>query len=216
MKTKELLAALLVAAPAVSAPSFCRADIVAYTISGTVDAITDTSTNHFVPTSIRDNVSTFVGTFSFDNSAPGSVSGSDGFYRSTALKLSATVTIDGQYTYTLTTPSASDEIDILGTSFEFFKRGPTAFTSFAPNPPFSHFEFLGQTQTNILSNARVSGGPNTSAGVSDQQTSGAPYYFIGAGITTVQVVPEPRLPVLLVAGAGVLLVFARRPWRTSA
>jgi hypothetical protein len=216
MKAKGLLTALVVALPAVCAPGSARADVVTYTISGTVDAITDTSTNHFVPTSIHDNTSTFVGTFSFDNSAPGSVSGADGFYRGTALNLRATVTIDGQYTYTLTTPSASDEIDILGTSFEFFKRGPTVFTSFAPNPPFSHFEFLGQTQTAILRNALVSGGPNTSAGVSDQQTSGAPYYFIGASITTVQAIPEPPLPTLLAVGAGGLLVFGRRPWKASA
>ncbi|TMQ30958.1 MAG: hypothetical protein E6K70_23410 [Planctomycetota bacterium] len=85
-----------------------RADIITYGFSGTVNSITDTSTNHFVPTSIH-NGSTFVGTFSFDNSAPGQVSGGNGFYRGTALKLSASVTIDGTFTYTLTTPTASDD-----------------------------------------------------------------------------------------------------------
>jgi PEP-CTERM motif len=187
-----------------------RADIITYGFSGTVNSITDTSTNHFVPTSIH-NGSTFVGTFSFDNSAPGQVSGGNAFYRGTALKLSASVTIDGTFTYTLTTPTASDEIDILGTSFEFFKRGPTVFESFAPNPPFSHFEFLGKTQTDILANALVNG-TGASSGVSDQQTSGSPYYFIGANISSAQLsaIPEPATLLLMGTGAVCVAAFWRR------
>ena len=187
-----------------------RADIITYDFSGTVNSITDTSTNHFVPTSIH-NGSTFVGTFSFDNSAPGQVSGGNGFYRGTALKLSASVTIDGTFTYTLTTPTVSDEIDILGTSFEFFKRGPTVFENFAPNPPFSHFEFLGKTQTDILASALVNG-TGASSGVSDQQTAGSPYYFIGAGISSAQLsaIPEPATLLLLGTGAVCVAAFWRR------
>jgi hypothetical protein len=188
-------------------PDAARAELVTYTFSGTVDAITDTSSDHYVPTSIQ-NGNIFVGTFTFNNSAPGTFSGSDAFYRGTALDLSASVTIDGRYTYTLTTPSSQDEIDILGNSFELFKRGPTVYTSFAPNPPFSHFEFLGQTQTGILSQAVVTGAGG-SAGVSDQQTSGAPYYFVGASITSAQAVPEPSSWLLVTMGAASLLVQRR-------
>ncbi|WP_149111108.1 FG-GAP repeat domain-containing protein [Limnoglobus roseus] len=167
---------------------------VTYQFSGTVTSITDTSTNHAVPVSIQDNVSTYVGTFSFNNSATGQVSGGNAFYRGTALELTATVTIDNTYTYTLNTPSSSDEIDILGNSFEFFKRGPTVTAGFSPNPPFSHFEFHGQTQTNVLASAIVTAGSNPSSGVSDQQTAGAPYYFIGASNLTVANVSPPTVP----------------------
>jgi hypothetical protein len=190
--------------------------LVTYQFSGTVDAITDTSgSQHFVPPSIHDG-STFVGTFTFDNSAAGQVNGSDAFYRGTALQLSASVTIDGTYTYTLTTPTAQDEIDILGTSFEFFKRGPTVLEGFPPNPPFSHFEFLGQTQTDILANAIVTNGGLPSAGVSDQQTLNAPYYFIGARLSSVQLsVPEPLSLTLLGLGACGLAGYALRQRRSN-
>jgi len=184
-----------------------RASYVTYAFSGTVNAITDTSGNDFVPTSIHTGSSTFVATFSFENSAPGQVSGSDAFYRGIALNLQASVVIDGTYTYTLTTPTSSDEIDIIGGAFEFFKRGPTVSTTYAPNPPFSHFEFLGLTQTNILQNAQVTFASNSSAGVSDQQTSSAPYYFIGSSISTLQAVPEPGSMALL--GIGTLAAFWR-------
>jgi hypothetical protein len=203
----QIVAVVLAAALTGSGPA--RAGFVTYQFSGTVDAITDTSTDHFVPPSIQDGVSTFVGSFTFDNAAPGQVSGSDAFYHGTALQLSATVTIDGRYTYTLTTPSTSDEIDILGNSFELFKRGPTVFTDFAPNPPFSHIEFLGQTQTDILANAQIKGA-GASAGVSDQQTPNAPYYFIGADIASVTAVPEPASLALLGIGALGLIVHAVR------
>jgi PEP-CTERM motif len=205
---KKLRLPTLILAALALVPVEARADIITYHFSGTVNSITDTSTNHFVPTSIH-NGSTFVGTFSFDNSAPGQVSGGNAFYRGTALKLSASVTIDGTFNYTLTTPTASDEIDILGTSFEFFKRGPTVFESFAPNPPFSHFEFLGKTQTDILANAVVNGA-GASAGVSDQQTPGSPYYFIGAGISQLSAIPEPATLLLLGTGAVCLAAFWRR------
>src|SRR5579883_3357230 len=115
---------------------------VTYQFSGTVTSFTDTSTSRYVPASVQDNVSTYVGTFSFNNSATGQVSSEDAFYRGTALGLTATVTIDNTYTYTLNTPSSNDEIDIIGNSFELFKRGPTVTEGFSPNPPFSHFEFL--------------------------------------------------------------------------
>jgi hypothetical protein len=195
-----------------------RAELVTYRFSGTVDAITDTSSNHYVPTSIRDNVSSFVGMFRFEDSAPGSIHGTDGFFPGLALDMSASVTIDGRYTYSLMVPSSQDEIDILGDSFEFFKRGPTVHTAFAPFPPFSHFEFLGHVQTDILSQVHLSH-QYSSAGVSDQQTAGARYYFIGAGLSSIQQsVPEPCSVVLVGIGAGGLLAYgwARRNARQPA
>lgn len=204
MTRARLVGTLLFAA--LAGAGGARADYVTYAFSGTVNAITDTSSNHFVPTSIHTGSSTFVGMFSFENSAPGQLSGSNGFYRGTALNLQASVVIGGKYTYMLTTPTSSDEIDIIGGAFEFFKRGPTVNTAFAPYPPFSHFEFLGLTQTNVLQNARVTFASNSSAGVSDQQTSSAPYYFIGSSIATLQTVPEPSALVLTGLGAGCLLV----------
>jgi hypothetical protein len=201
----QLVGALLFATLANT--GVARASYVTYAFSGTVNAITDTSGNNFVPTSIHTGSCTFVATFSFENSAPGQVSESDAFYRGTALNLQASVVIDGTYTYTLTTPTSSDEIDIIGGAFEFFKRGPTVNTMYAPNPPFSHFEFLGLTQTNILQNAQVTFASNSSAGVSDQQTSSAPVYFIGSSIATLQAVPEPGSVALL--GIGTLAAFWR-------
>jgi hypothetical protein len=194
---------VVVAAVVLAGPALVRAGEVTYTFSGTVTSITDT---------VQDNVSTFVGTFSFNNSAPGQVISGNGFYSGTALDLHATVTIDGKFTYTLTTPTASDEIDIIGNAFEVFKRGPTVFTDFAPNPPFSHFEFLGTTNTPVLADAVVGGGPNTTAGVGDQQTPNAPFYFVGASIASVsQVVPEPGgLTLAALAAAGAALRARRR------
>jgi hypothetical protein len=188
---KSALRALGVFALIVGGPGAAQAGIVTYSLSGTVSVFTDTSSNHFVPTSIQPNISTFVGTFSFDNSAPGQISGSDAFYRGRALNLSANITIDGVYNYSLNSPSDQDEIDILGaSSFGLYLRGPTVFTNFAPNPPFSHFEFIGKTNTNILSLATISPNGGT-AGVSDQQTPGMPYWFIGSNVTSVAAVPEP-------------------------
>src|SRR5208283_3251825 len=54
------------------APAVARAEVVTYSVSGVVSTITDTSSDDYVPTNVQDNVSPFVGTFSFDNAAPGS------------------------------------------------------------------------------------------------------------------------------------------------
>ncbi len=188
---------------------FARAELMTYAISGTVGGITDESTDHYVPTAITDG-STFTGTISFDNSAPGTSDANGAYYRGTALDLSVNILIDGQYDYQDTTPSSSDEIDIEGTSFGLYKRGPVVSTGFAPDPPFSHLDFAGTTQTEILSNAQLSTG--ISAGVSDAEAyladpSAYPYYYIGANISTVQqVVPEPSTLGLLAACAAALLI----------
>jgi len=207
VKRSSTWIARFVAVLAMSAAGAARAGVVTYAVSGTVDGFTDTSGANYVPASVQPNVSSFVGTFSFDNTAPGSVNGGDAVYKGTALSLTADVTIDGRYRYTLTAPTAQDEIDISGTSFELFKRGPTVTTGFSPNPPFSHFEFEGTTQTDILSTV-VLGNVASSAGVSDQQTSTSPYWYIGANVSSVQPAPEPSSVTLLAVAAGSLLAGA--------
>ncbi len=177
-----------------------QAAIVTYYFSGTVDAITDNSGQGYVPPGIQ-NGSTFVGTFSYDNSAPGS----NGIYSGTALNLAASVTIAGQYNYILGSPTSNDEIDLLGSSFELFGRGPTVTEPFSPNPPFSFFQFLGTTTSDVLANAQVIN-TASSAGVSDAFTPSAPYYFIGAGIASVAPAPEPSSFFLVGIGAGGLLL----------
>jgi PEP-CTERM motif len=202
---------LLVAAVILAGPSLVHAGEVTYTVSGTVELDSNSPPDPYLPAGIKPGT-TFVATFSFNNDAPGQVSGNNGFYSGTALDLHATVTLNGQYTYTLATPTSSDQIEILGNTFELFKRGPTEYTSFPPNSPYSHFEFLGYTQTNILADAEVSGGPNTTAGRLDQQTPNAPYYFLGANISSVTFgVPEPGgLTLAGLAAAGLALRARRR------
>jgi hypothetical protein len=189
-----------------------HAEMMTYAISGTVaGTITDESTDHYVPTAITDG-STYAGTISFDNAAPGTSDANGAYYRGTALDLSVNILIDGQYDYQDTTPSVSDEIDILNTShgltFGLYKRGPVVSTSFAPDPPFSHLDFLGTTQTDILSNAQITG--VTSSGVGDTEATGSPYYYVGANLSTVQLVPEPSTLGLLAAGAVALLALWQR------
>jgi hypothetical protein len=181
-----------------------RAEMITYEISGVVGSnITDESTDHYVPTAIAGG-ETYAGTISFNNAATGSLSGNDGYYRGTALDLSVNITIDGQYQYSDSTPSSSDEIDLLGTTFSLYKRGPVVSANFAPDPPFSHLDFQGTTNTNILANAPVL--TATSSGVGDTEAAGSPYYYISARLTSVeQVVPEPGTCTLLAVGAAICL-----------
>src|SRR5262249_48317453 len=132
-------------------------DYITYEFTGTVRVADDQSAGHtLLPTSIQPG-STMTGTFSFENSAPGQVSGNAGFYPGTRLQLTTTVTIDGQYTFSLTVPTASDEIDILGRqTFEYFKRGPNTATEFNPNTLVSLIDFTTGTNTNILADAELS------------------------------------------------------------
>jgi hypothetical protein len=123
--------------------------------------------------------------------------------------MSVNVTVAGKYNYSLSTPSSSDEIDIIGSSFELFKRGPTVDTSFSPNPPFSHLDFGAQTQTYVLSDAIVTAGSMPTAGVSDQQTPTAGYYYVGASLTSVQIVPEPVSSALIVLASAAILMRRR-------
>lgn len=157
---------------------------VTYDFTATVSVVDDTSSGHtLIPSSIQPG-STETGSFSFDTSAPGSP-----FARGTLLDLHGTVTIDNKYTYTLTTPTTSDEIDVgLG---GVYKRGPADITSFGA--PISQLEFYNMTASSSdLSNVVFS--MPGSVGISDANSTGQPYYFIGADMTSLApsaVVPEP-------------------------
>ena len=184
-------------------PPAARAATVTVPFSGTVDSLTDTSGKGYVPSGIRDG-SSYVGTVTFNNAAAArSTDATDGYYGGTDLDMTVSVTVAGKYQYVLTTPSSSDEIDLEGSSFGLFKRGPTAYTSFAPDPPFSHLDLELRTDADVLSDltaADVTLGTTPTSDVSDAQTSGASYYDVGAALTAV---PEPdaaALAVLAVAG----------------
>lgn len=169
-----------------------QAAIVTYDFAGTVSQTVDYSGQGYVPADVAAG-STFTGTLSFDNSvAPVSTGSSSAVYRGTELDMTMSVTIDGTNTYAISTPAADDEIDIDGTDFELFKRGPTVYTSFSPNPPFSHLDFEGTTTSTSLSQGTIGiGSPFDANGLSDQQTSDAGYYYINLTLSSVQEVPEP-------------------------
>jgi hypothetical protein len=186
------------------ASEHARATYLTYEFTGTVSDAVDYSPGHtLLPTSIQPG-STMAGTFSFENSAPGQVSGNDGFYRGTPLQLNTTVTIDGRYTFSLTVPTGGDEIDILGRqTFEYFKRGPNTATEFNPNTLVSLIDFSAGTNTNILADAELSL-TSSSFGISNPGAQ-ADYYFIGGRLDTLRPSPAPEpgaLTLLLVGAAG--------------
>lgn len=186
-----------------------HATLITLNFSGTVDDPVDYSGLGYVPGGIQDG-SSFVGTVTFNNDAVArSTDATDGYYSGTDLDMSVNITIAGQYTYSLTAPSSSDEIDLEGSSFGLYKRGPTVDTSFSPNPPFSHLDLGLQTDTDVLGNltaADVSLGSTPSAGVSDQQTPDAGYYYVAAALDSVSAVPEPATATLMtLASFGLLL-----------
>jgi len=135
-----------------------EASLVYYDFSGTVSQAVDDSGLGYVPAPILAGGVPFDGTLSFDNSAvPVSSTSSLTVYRGTDLDMTISVTIDESYTYSISTPAPDDEIDISGTDFELFKRGPTSYTTFAPNPPFSHLDFEETTSSSVLSEGIIGG-----------------------------------------------------------
>jgi hypothetical protein len=208
MKSKHLACAILVAVFALLPAA--HAAMVTLSFTGTVSDPVDYSGLGYVPNAIMQTGGSFTGMVSFNNSATASSSdATDAYYSGTDLDMSVDITVAGQYQYILSTPSSSDEIDLEGSGFDLFKRGPTVYTSFSPNPPFSHLDFELQTDTDVLSTltgADVTLGSFPAAEVSDAQTSGAGYYYVGATITSVQGVPEPGMAtVAVVALAGLLM-----------
>jgi hypothetical protein len=210
MKTSRFLLAGLAAAS--FGAGGAGASPITYQFNATVTSITDTSPGQtFVPASIKPNISTISGTFTYDTAAPGSP-----FVRGTALQLGATATVDSTYTYTLTTPTTLDEIDLdtQGLSAGVFKRGPANTTAFGV--PISQLEFYGlRSTTNDLGTALLTTGILTpSIGIADAFSPGQPYYFIGGTITSLQPLqqgsqtgtgaPEPGTLALLSLSLGLL------------
>ena len=97
-----------------------RAAMVTYSFSGVVQNPVDYSGLGYVPSAIQSG-SSFAGTISFTIRL-GQLDATDGYYRGTALNMSVNIVVAGQYTYNVSTPSDSDEIDIIGTSFGLYKR----------------------------------------------------------------------------------------------
>jgi hypothetical protein len=188
--------------------------MITYAFTGAVQDPEDESGLGYVPSAIQTGTS-FTGTVSFNNAAViSSGDATDGYYRGTDLDMSVDIVVDGLYQYSLSTPSSSDEIDLEGSGFDLFKRGPTVDTAFSPNPPFSHLDLELQTDSDVLNTAALSIGSFSGAAVSDAQTSGAGYYVVAASLTSVEPVPEPGTALLAVfASAGLLLM---RRWFAGA
>jgi hypothetical protein len=217
---RDLVVRVAALAALLGSPRLADAELLIYSFGGTVDTVVDYSPGHtLLPASIQPG-STFSGTFTFDNAAPGQVSGGDAFYRSTPLQLTATVTVDGQYTFSLSVPTTSDEIDILGNSFGDYKRGPDTHVDFNDTTLVSFISLGLTTTTNVLADAQLSAPSGSSLGISNGL--GQPdYYFIGGSVTSLQAVvsapvPEPGALTLLLSGALAALGAHRRLRRREA
>lgn len=182
-----------------------EAAMITYDFEATVTSVADYSSGHtLIPASIHVG-SIESGSFSFDDTAPGSP-----YVRGTALNLTATVTIDGTYTYTLSLPTSSDEIDVgLG---GVYKRGPTSTTSF--DSPVSVLEFFNlQASSNDLSTVQFTAPTGSGATVGISDAGEQSYYYIGATITSLQPASVPEPASLALFGSGIACLVGYRSWR---
>jgi hypothetical protein len=119
--------------------------------------------------------------------------------------MAETFTVSGVYTFSLTTPTSSDGVDLGGSSSGFYKRGPTVPVPSIPNVNVSDLEvFSLNSSTGDLSTTVISLNSQSTIGISDPSAGSEPYYYIGAQINTIAAVPEPGP--LLLTGIGALLL----------
>jgi hypothetical protein len=193
VKTTYLCAAALAAA--LASVGSARAGLVTYEFTGQVSTLVDYSPAHNqLPADIHVG-DALAGTFSFNSDAPGS-----SFYRGTDLQMSISVTIDG-HTFALTSPTASDEIDLLSIPpFGYYKRGPDVTTAFGTPLSFASLNLGGNVTTDLSKFQPSLNYFDNSVGLSDAG-SAAPYWFIGGSVDTLQpVTPTPAPPGLVLGG----------------
>jgi hypothetical protein len=193
VKTTYLFAAAL--ALTLAGGSSARAGLVTYEFTGHVSTVVDYSQLHNqLPADIHVG-DALVGTFTYNSSAPGS-----SFYRGTDLQMSISVTIGG-HTFALTSPTASDEIDLLSIPpFGYYKRGPDVTTAFGTPLSFASLNLGGNVTTDLSQFQPSLNYFDNSVGLSDA-FSAAPYWFIGGSVDTLQpVTPTPAPPGLVLGG----------------
>lgn len=167
---KTMYLRLLALATVVLLANSARAGIITYQFSGSVSNFVDYGS--ILPSDLGvGNLAS--GTFSYDDAAVGPQ-----FYRGEQVKMSETVTLvtaTNTYTFSLTMPTALDEIDLFGGSFGFYHRGPDVPLGFGADAHVSFMDAFGFGSTSDdLSTTEVSLGGGR-IGISDA-FSAAAYY----------------------------------------
>jgi hypothetical protein len=186
-----------------------RGGIITYQFSGSVSNFVDYGS--ILPSDIAvGNMAS--GIFSYDDAAVGPQ-----FYRGEQVKMSETVTLvtaQNTYTFSLTMPVASDEIDLFGGTFGFYHRGPDVPLGFGADAHVSFMDaFSFGSTSDDLSMTELSLGFGSTIGISDANSE-APYYYIGITPTSLEKValPVPEPSSLILCSAGILTL-AGYGWR---